>query len=91
LQLQYQATGIIEVAPLAKAVHIADDARSISIMTTIELTCFSASYKAGEKHVSSFLLCHLSNYSLYFRVCCLSAKSGRQDQREIKKFPQIAF
>jgi len=50
------ATGIIEAAPLAKAVQIADDARRMSIITTIESRCAPASNNAGEKHVSSFLL-----------------------------------
>jgi hypothetical protein len=74
---------MIETAPLAKAVHIADEARSISIMTTIEFVCPSASYKAGEKHVSSFLFV-ISNFMIWSVVIC----ENLRDQREIKNsFP----
>jgi hypothetical protein len=62
---------MIEAAPLAKAVHIADDARRISKITIIDSLCASASKRAGEKHVSRFLF-FIQGY-LFFESLCLSA------------------
>src|SRR5450759_926715 len=46
---------MIATAPLAKAVQIADDARNISIITTIESWFSPGTNKAGEKQASNFL------------------------------------
>jgi hypothetical protein len=52
---------MIDDTPLANAVHIAEEARRISIITTIESACPSASKSAGEKHVSRFFFCIITN------------------------------